>query len=351
MSVSGPSDTLRPRRSIAGAPAIWLTLVAFPVLAAFVALGSGRLDIAPVQVIGALISPAAHPAEAPVIWHIRLPRTLASLLAGAALSVAGVVLQGVLRNPLAGPETVGVTSGAAFGGVLALAMGLSGLAMVGTAFAFGFSTVMAVLATARLADGPARSEPSVLTVVLAGIVLGALAAAGTTLIQHAADPEELLPMIVYWLMGSFAAADFGDVGLLLALLVPLSLLLWGYGLRLDLMSGGEDDARALGLNVVRDRMVMLAAVAGLGAGSVAVAGVIGWVGLVVPHAARMIVGPVHRRLIPAAALIGAGFLCLIDTGARSLSAVELPISALTAIIGAPVFLALMFGMARRGLHA
>jgi iron complex transport system permease protein len=331
--------------------AVWVALILFPLMALLLGLAVGRLTIPPPQVIGALFKPGIHADAAPVIWHIRLPRALASLCAGAALALAGAVLQGVLRNPLAGPQTIGVSSGAAFGGALAIVLGLSGLALVGVAFVAGLATVLAVLAVARLADGPHRSEPSVLTVVLAGIVLSALATAGTTLLQHAADPERLLPQIVYWLMGSFAAASPADTAVLAGLLLPLGLLLWGYGLRLDLVSGGEDEARALGLNVRLDRLIMLAAVAGLGAGAVAVAGVIGWVGLVVPHAARLIVGAAHRRLIPASALIGAGFLCLIDTLARSLWTVEMPISALTAIIGAPVFLGLMFGLARRGFHA
>lgn len=349
MSVSQASSATG-HRNYAPVPLLWVALVLFPVCAALVALGSGRLSITPFEVIGALLSPEDHPSKAPVIWYIRLPRTLASLLAGASLAVAGAILQGVLRNPLAGPQTVGVTSGAALGGAFAISVGLSGLTMVFLAFFAGFGTVLAVLAVARIADGPARSEPSILTVVLAGIVLSALAAAGTTLIQHAADPEEVLPQIVYWLMGSFAAVEYSDALLLVTLLAPLTLLLWGYGLRLDLMSGGEDEARALGLNVRRDRMIMLAGVAALGAGSVAVAGVIGWIGLVVPHAARFVVGPSHRRLIPACALIGAGLLCLIDTAARSVTTVEMPISALTAIIGAPVFLGLMFGLARCGFY-
>jgi ABC-type Fe3+-siderophore transport system permease subunit len=203
-------------------------------------LAVGRLTIPPPQVIGALFTPGIHADAAPVIWHIRLPRALASLCAGAALALAGAVLQGLLRNPLAGPQTIGVSSGAAFGGALAIVLGLSGLALVGLAFVAGLATVIAVLAVARLADGPHRSEPSVLTVVLAGIVLSALATAGTTLLQHAADPERLLPQIVYWLMGSFAAASPADTAMLAGLLLPLGLLLWGYGLRLDLMSGGED---------------------------------------------------------------------------------------------------------------
>lgn len=344
------SAQVQPTRS-AQTLLLWGGLILLPVVAVLIALGSGRMGIGPFEVLGALIAPDDYPRGAPVIWHVRLPRALASLFAGASLAIAGAVLQGLLRNPLAGPQTVGVTSGAAFGGALAIVAGLSGAALVGISFAFGFATVLAVLAVARIADGPDNSEPSVLSVVLAGIVLGSLATAGTTLIQHGADPEEVLPHIVYWLMGSFAAADFTDALLLASLLVPFGGLLWSYGLRLDLLSGGEDEARALGMNVTRDRMLMLAGVAALGAGAVAVAGVVGWVGLVIPHAARMLVGPAHRRLIPASALIGAGFLCLIDTVARGASAVELPISALTAVIGAPVFLGLMFGLARRSANA
>lgn len=342
MTVSWPRRAVFPLALL-----LWPVLLALPFLAALVALSSGRLGLPVAEVIGALVAADAHPAAAPVVWHVRLPRTLASLLAGAALSVAGAVLQGLLRNPLAGPQTVGVTSGAAFGGALAIVLGLSGVMLLGLAFFSGLATVLAVIAIARLTDGSSQSGPSVLTVVLAGIVIGSLATAGTTLVQHAADPEEKLPQIVYWLMGSFSASDFGDVALLSIAALPAMALLWGYALRLDLMSAGEDEARALGLNIARDGSVMLALVALLGAASVAAAGVIGWVGLVVPHAARWIVGPGHRRLLPASALLGAAFLCLVDTAARSVTTTELPVSAITALIGAPVFLGLMFVQLRR----
>lgn len=330
-----------------GGPLFWLLLLALPFLAALIALSSGRLCLSPIQVVGALMEPEAYPESVPVVWHVRLPRTLASLLAGAALSVAGAVLQGLLRNPLAGPQTVGVTSGAAFGGALAIVLGLSNGLLLGFAFISGLATVLAVIAVARLTDGNGQGGPSVLTVVLAGIVIGSLATAGTTLVQHAADPEEKLPQIVYWLMGSFSATNFGDVTLLAVAAVPAMTMLCGYGLRLDLIAGGEDEARALGMNLARDGTVMLVLVALLGSASVAAAGVIGWVGLVVPHAARWIVGPGHRRLLPASALMGAAFLCLVDTVARSVTAVELPVSAITALIGAPVFLVLMFVQLRR----
>lgn len=326
----------------------WPVLLVLPLLAALLALSSGRLGLAMGDVIGALVAPDAYPESAPVIWHVRLPRTLASLMVGAALAVAGAALQGLLRNPLASPQTVGVTSGAALGGTLAIVLGLSGLMMLAFAFAAGLVTVLAVIALARVIDGAA---PTVLTVVLAGIVLGSLATAGTTLLQYVADPEVMLPQIVYWLMGSFSATRSGDIMLLALTVLPGVGLLWAYGLRLDLISGGEDEARALGLNIARDSAAILCLVALLGAASVAVAGVVGWVGLVVPHAARLLVGPGHRPLILASALIGAALLCVVDTAARGLTGAELPISALTALIGAPVFLVIMFSQARGARNA
>ncbi len=324
---------------------VWVLICVSPLVAVLIALGTGRVSLTPLQIVSALWAPDANLYDSAIVWHARLPRTLTSLLVGAGLGASGAALQGLFRNPLAGPQTVGVLSGAGFGGSLAIFMGLGSTYIIAGAFAAGLLAVFAVIAFARLAGGL-----SVLMIVLAGILVSSLAAAGTTLMQYAADPEEQLPELVYWLMGSFAGTTLSEVfGLITAVSIGV-VILWGYALRIDLMSSGEDEARAFGLNLRRDRFIVLAAVALTCAAGVAVSGVIGWVGLVVPHAARFLVGPGHRRLILASALIGAAFLCLIDTAARSLTAAELPVSALTALIGAPVFLALLAGLRRSGGH-
>lgn len=320
----------------------WCVGLALLACLATLSLTLGRLGIPVSSVVGILLDnlvalePSWSEAEERVVELIRVPRILLATIAGAGLAVAGASLQGIFRNPLVSSDIIGVSAGAAFGGALAILLFDNSLITVGMAFAFGLVAIAIVSLAAR-----SGGRTPVLMIVLAGVVTGAFFMALVSLITYIADPEDQLPAIVYWLLGSFASADYQKV---LTVAVPTILgagVIYLMRYRINILSLGDEDAAALGLNVEQARWIVLVAVALITASTVAVAGVIGWVGLVVPHVARMIVGPDHRVLIPASALIGAGYLLLIDDLARSVSAVEIPLGVLTALIGAPLFVWLL----------
>ncbi|MCC9175758.1 FecCD family ABC transporter permease [Arthrobacter sp. zg-Y179] len=275
--------------------------------------------------------------EATVVLDVRLPRVLLAFLVGGALSLGGACLQALFRNPLVSPDIIGVTAGASFGGVLVLTLGLSGGWMVGGAFGFGLAALAGVLLLGRLGG----RDNAMLMIVLGGIVVAAFFNALVSFMTYLADPYSELPSIVHWLLGSIASASYDKV---LTALVPVAIgatIVLALRWRLNVLSLGDDDAAALGVNPQRSRVVLLCAVALMTAGTVAVAGAVGWVGLVVPHLARLWVGPDHRILLPASLLLGGTYLMLIDTLSRSISSSELPLGILTAIIGAPVFVVLL----------
>lgn len=347
MSVSAPeliAPGARPSLRAAAIAGAGLVLVA----AALAALCSGRFEIAPataLRILAAQIFGIAgdwSDMEERIILLVRAPRVLLAGLCGAALAIAGAALQGVFRNPLVSPQILGVSSGAAFGGALAILLGLGGLALIGGAFAMGCLALLIVGVLARV-DG--RSDAVML--VLTGIVVGALFTALVSLLQFVADPNTSLPAIVFWLMGSFSAATWGRLLTAAPALLLGMALLWSMRFRINVLSLGEDDARALGLAVERDRWLVFSAVALVEGATVSVAGIVGWVGLVVPHAARFLVGSDQRMLLPMSAVLGAAYMLLIDTLARGATAAEIPLGVLTAIVGAPVFALLLRRTRRR----
>ncbi len=272
-----------------------------------------------------------------VLFQIRLPRVLAALLIGASLAGAGASFQTLFRNPLVSPDILGVSAGAGFGAVLGILLSLPVLAIQAMGFATGLATVGIVYLLARAL----RSQNEILVLVLAGIVVGALAGAGISLVKVLADPYNQLPAITFWLLGSLSGVKVSDLQVVAPLvivgLLPLVLLRW----RIGVLSLGDDEAKALGVNVGVVRGVVIAAATLITATSVSVSGVIGWVGLVIPHMARLLVGPRYDRVLPASALMGAAFLVLIDTIARSAARIEIPLGLLTALLGAPVFVWLL----------
>lgn len=280
-----------------------------------------------------------------VLWNVRLPRVLAAILVGAALAGAGAAFQGMFRNPLASPDLLGVSVGASLGAVLGIFFGLPVAGVQGAAFLGGLSAVAAVaLLTGVVRRGSAVSDP-VLLLVLAGIALGALLGAAISLLKVLADPYNQLPAITFWLLGSLSAVTHGD---LVAAMAPAGvglLLLFLLRWRLNLLTLGEDEARALGVptGALRGAAILGATLAT--AAVTALAGAVGWVGLVVPHAARLLGGPDLRRLVPLSMLLGAAFLLVVDTVARNVARIEIPLGILTAAIGTPVFLLLI---AQRG---
>lgn len=271
------------------------------------------------------------------MWSIRLPRVAAGLLVGMALAAAGAAYQGMFRNPLVSPDILGVSAGAGLGAVAAIYLGLPIAAVQALAFAGGLLAVGAVLAVAGLV----RRHDPVLVLVLAGVAVGALLGAGIALVKILADPATQLPTITFWLLGGLNAVTPADLKAtapaLLAGLVPLALLRW----RINLLSLPDEEAQALGVAVRRLRLALVAAATLATAAAVSLAGIVGWVGLVVPHVARLLVGPEFSRLLPASLLLGGGFLVAADTLARTAAPIELPLGILTALVGAPFFLLLL----------
>ena len=281
--------------------------------------------------------PEANAAAASVIFAIRGPRILGAMLVGAALSSAGAAYQGLFRNPLVSPDILGVSSGAALGAVAGIFLALPVAGIEATAFAGGLIAVLAVYGIAAAI----RGRDPILVLVLSGVVIGALMGSGVALLKFLADPENQLPAITFWLLGSLASFNRDDllvvaVPVVIAIL-PLMLLRW----QLDVMTLGDEEASALGVRVRLVRLSIVVAATLMTAAAVAVSGIVGWVGLVVPHIARLIVGPAFARLLPMTAILGAAFLLLVDTAARTLGTIELPLGVLTAVIGTPVFLVLL----------
>jgi iron complex transport system permease protein len=342
------SDTPRIETTARSArPWLWPGLVLVLLIAVIAAFSFGRFGVPPDIVLRILlapflpIEPSWNAVQEQVVLSVRGPRILAALVCGAGLAIAGAALQGVFRNPLVGPDLLGVSSAAAFGGALALLAFGGGATVLAFAFLGGLAALAMVFALARV-DGTATT----VALILVGLVVGALFAALVSLLTYIADPEDDLPTIVYWLLGTFGAVTPERLTPVAIVIVAAGALLMLLRYRLNLLSLGDDEARALGLAVEPTRWLVLAAVAAITAATVAVAGIIGWVGLVVPHLARLLVGPDHLRLLPASALIGAVYLVIVDTVARAATAQDLPLGILTALIGAPLFILLL----RRRLH-
>jgi len=279
----------------------------------------------------------APAAAANVIWQIRGPRVLAAALVGAALAIAGAAFQGLFRNPLVSPDLLGASSGAALGAVLGIYFSLGVLAIETFAFVGGLIAV----ATVYLIGSAIRTRDPVLVLVLTGVVIGALLGAGVGLVKYVADPYNQLPAMTFWLLGSLAAINVADLIPLSAPIALGTLVLVALRWRMNVMSLPDEEARALGVPTGPLRVAIVAAATLVTSASVATAGIIGWVGLVVPHIARTLVGPDFARLLPAAALLGGGFLLLIDTLARTMTAIEVPLGILTAILGTPFFIWLL----------
>ncbi len=286
--------------------------------------------------------PAAGTTLDTVLFFVRLPRVGSALLIGAALAAAGASYQGLFRNPLVSPDILGVSAGAGLGAVLGIFLSLPVAAIQLLAFLTGLATVGLVL----LVAASVRGREPVLVLVLAGVVVGALAGSIISLLKVLADPYDQLPAITFWLLGSLASIKLQDLAatmpVVLLGLAPLVLLRW----RINVLSLGDEEARALGIDAARHRIVVIAAATLITASAVSISGVIGWVGLIMPHMARMLVGPNFDRLLPAAMILGAGYLLLVDTLARTIATIETPIGILTAFVGAPVFLWLL----ARGRH-
>ena len=318
------------------------------VLGLFVAFTVGRYPVTLAELIEVLVSrltgraTTVAPAVENVVLLVRGPRVVAAVLVGGALAVAGTAFQGLFRNPLVSPDILGASSGAALGAVLGIYFSLGVIGIEGLAFAGGLVAVAAVYVIGSM---PHSRDP-ILVLVLTGVVVGALLGAGVGLVKYLADPYNQLPAMTFWLLGSLAATTVSDLLPLTGPVVLGTIVLIALRWQLNVMSLPEDEARALGLATGPFRIAIVAAATLVTSASVATSGIIGWVGLVVPHLARALVGPDFPRLIPTAALLGGGYLLFSDTLARTAAPVEIPLGILTAVIGTPVFIWLLAGMQR-----
>ena len=273
-----------------------------------------------------------------VVFEVRLPRVILAMMVGCSLSVSGAVYQCVFKNPMASPNILGTSSGAGLGTALAIIFSFGAVYTQMISFAFG---LLAVAITYAISAKIGRSRNLILVFVLTGILVSTVFQALISLVKYTADPYEKLPAITFWLMGSLSTASKNDILIILVPfllgIVPLFLMRW----RLNILSLGDDDIKCLGIDVRNLRLIVIGCSTLLTASCVSVAGIIGWVGLIVPHIARMLVGSNFIALLPASALIGATYLLLIDDAARGIFKAEIPLSILTALIGAPYFIYLL----------
>ena len=296
----------------------------------------GRFTVAPASVLEALGKLITHREldgiQQSVVVGIRLPRTLMAMLVGAGLSVSGAAFQGLFQNPLVSPDVLGVSSGAALGAVVGILLAGYDYTAMTLAFGFGVLTVFLTYALSRL-----NGRSTVLSLVLGGMVTSALMNACISLCKYAADPVEKLPAITYWLMGSFSSANYTLLGLVcLPVLLGIAII-FALRWRINVLSLGDEECAALGIRPAFTRGLIIFAATMITAACVMAAGIVGWVGLVIPHITRMLVGVDHKYQIPGTILLGAVFMTLVDVASRTLLAAEIPIGVLTALIGAPFF--------------
>ena len=332
--------------SVVGARSAWpgaLAALALLVAGVLLAFAQGRYSVSLVDLARlAWARVTAQPSGLPpdvetVVWQIRGPRVLAALAVGTALSAAGTAFQGLFRNPLVSPDILGASAGAALGAVLGIYFSLGLVGIQAAAFVGGLAAVVLVYAL----GATLRAGDPVLMLLLTGIVVGSLLGAGIGLVKYLADPYNQLPAMTFWLLGSLAGVSSRDLWPLAAPVIAGTALLLALRWKLNVMSLPDEEARSLGASTRALRIAIVAAATLVTAASVAVAGVVGWVGLVVPHLARLLVGPSFPRLLPTAALLGGGFLLVIDTLARTLAVVEIPLGILTAVVGTPFFIVLL----------
>ncbi|MBE6509864.1 MAG: iron ABC transporter permease [Methanobrevibacter millerae] len=321
-----------------------ILLVFLPIILFFASFLMGRYPISPVDVVKTILSPifpqlTVSSTVNTIVWQIRLPRILAALLVGASLSMAGTAFQGIFKNPLVSSDLLGVSNGAGFGAALAIL--LSGSSVVIQVFAFVFG-IISVSITYLISK--AYKAGGILILVLSGVAISAFFNSLISGIKFIADPEDKLPEIVYWLMGSLASVTMDEIIMIIIPLFIGFIILYLLRWQMNILAMGDEEAQSLGLNPSRVRLIIIAACTLLTSAAVSISGIIGWIGMIIPHMARMIVGPDNKILLPASLSLGASFLLLIDNISRAIISIEIPIGILTAVIGVPIFLYLL----RRG---
>ncbi|MGX8693822.1 MAG: FecCD family ABC transporter permease [Methanobrevibacter sp.] len=316
-------------------------LVFLPIVLFFGSFLMGRYPISPIDVVSTILCPVFPQLEVSstittIVFEIRLPRIIAALVVGACLAMAGAAFQSIFKNPLVSSDLLGVSNGAGFGAALAILISGANIITQIFAFVFGLVSVSITYLISR-----SYKAGGILVLVLSGVAISAFFNALISAVKFIADPDDKLPEIVYWLMGSLASVTMDK---LLMIAVPviigavvLLLLRW----HMNLLAMGDEEAQSLGVNPVRIRLLIIAGCTLLTSAAVSISGIIGWIGLIIPHMARMIVGPDNKILIPASLSLGASFLLLVDNISRVVLSIEIPIGILTAIIGVPIFLYLL----------
>ncbi len=302
-------------------------------------LGVGRYEISYNEILSTLFSFGNNiniDDRVPyIILEVRLPRVILAIFVGATLGIAGASFQAIFRNPLASPEILGVASGAGFGAALALLLGLNIYFLTIFAFVFGILTLILTLIIAR--DMENR-----IMIILGGIIISALFQSLIALLKYIADPQDTLPAITYWLLGSLSVSDFGQLLFCCTGMLAGGIIIVLYKWKHNLLMLDDNEAKSLGLNITKLRILLIFASTLIVSCIVSICGIIGWVGLIIPHIARIISGSNTATVIPFSLFIGAIFMVIIDTLSRSLSAEELPISILSAIIGALFFIVILY---------
>ena len=318
---------------------IRIILISVPVLIIFISIFIGRYHASVedvIRLVGSKLFPwieaQYQPAMETAIWNVRIPRIIVVFLSGMSLAVAGAVFQGVFHNPLVSDHVLGVSNGASFGATLALLFSMPIAVVQASAFFFGILSVTTALGLSRI-----YRNQSTLTLVLSGIIISGFFSSFVSFMKTIADPLNKMPTIVFWLMGSFAKVSSGDLTYAFpAMLIPvicLYLLRW----QINVLAAGDESAKSLGINVNALRLALIMLCTFSAAASVAISGVVGWVGLVIPHISRILVGPDYKRLIPMCISLGGTYLLIMDNFARMLTMYEIPIGIFTALIGAPLF--------------
>jgi iron complex transport system permease protein len=318
--------------------------IIIPVITILISLSIGRFFVPIPDIINTIFSrvlPFLNTPESTyetIIMRVRLPRIISALLVGACLSISGASYQGIFRNPMVSPDILGAAAGSGFGAALAILLSLNVFFIQILSFSFG---LLAVLITFSISSVISRKSDSTLTMILTGMVVSTMFSSFISLTKYVADPNSKLPAITFWLMGSLSSIGQKDIYMVLVPMalgfVPLILLRW----KINILSFGDEEAKSLGLSAELLRMLIIVATTLLTAASISICGLIGWVGLIIPHITRFIVGPDHKVLIPASAVVGATFLLTVDDIARCATSVEIPLGILTSIIGGPFFLYLL----------
>lgn len=325
----------------------WISLISVTFAIFLASFSIGYYDISPVEVAKII---ASRFVKIPVTWkpqmeiivfNIRFPRIIAAMLVGSALSSAGAAYQGMLKNPLAAPDVLGVSQGAGFGAALAITMGLGAKNTQLMAFVFGLAVVgIAYALSSRIRYG------QTISLILSGVLLGTLCSSGITMLKYTADSSDTLPAITYWLMGSLAAVTFDDLKISIIPIILGSAILIALRWRINVLTLEDEEAQSMGVDTGRLRLIVIIGATMVSAAAVCIGGIIGWVGLIVPHVVRKFTGPDYRKLLPACFFGGACFLLIVDNIARSISTMEIPLGVLTSLIGAPFVLSLI--MYRKG---